>query len=95
MIKKPQSYKPYWVRKRIFKCGIDEVDDYYNWINTNKNFIVFGYGEFCYSEESVNIPVYYLEKADLTDENPYKQIIGWQSDPSIAPADALEWNSAS
>ncbi len=85
--------KLYWVRKRIFKCDICEVNDYYNWINQNENFIVFGYGEFRYSDEGVNIPVYYLEKADLTAENPYQQIPDWQSNPSIAPADAVDWNS--
>ena len=86
---------PYWVRKRIFNCDINEMDDYYNWINLNENFMVFGYEDFRIKDGMVGIPVYYLEKADLTAENPYQQIPDWQSNPSIAPADAVDWNSAS
>ena len=92
ILRKPQSYKPHWVRKQIFRCLIDEVDDHYNSINTNEYFIIYGYGEFRYSERGVDIPVYYLEKADLTDENPYIQCEDWQKHPWDAPADAVDWN---
>ncbi|KAA3618521.1 MAG: hypothetical protein D8M58_21295 [Calditrichaeota bacterium] len=79
--------KTYWVRKRIFKCTTEEFDDYYKWINTN--FIVYGFGDFHYSELGVDIPVYYLEKEDLLPSSPYKQIPDWKKTPSIAPADAV------
>lgn len=77
IIKKPQTFKPCWVRKSYFRCEIDEVDEYYNWINQNKEFIVFGYGEFRYRNDSVAIPVYYLEKEDLASGSPYRQSTDW------------------
>ncbi|KAA3618276.1 MAG: hypothetical protein D8M58_21700 [Calditrichaeota bacterium] len=79
--------KIYWVRKKIFKCGTEEFDDYYNWID--KNFIVYGFGDFHYSELGVDIPVHYLEKGDLLPSNPYKQVPDWQKTPWIAPAEAV------
>ena len=95
ILKREQPYKPYWVRKRIFRCLSDEVDDYYNSINSNEYLIIFGYGTFSYKESgTVGIPVYYLEKADLTDENPYIQCEDWQKHPWDAPDSAVEWQTA-
>jgi len=96
ILKRKQPYKPCWIRNMIFKCLQNEVDAYYNSINTNEYFIIYGYGTFHYKESgTVEIPVYYLEKADLTDENPYVQCKDWQKHPWDAPVDAVEWNSAS
>jgi len=91
MLRRKQNFSPYWVRMRIFGSTREEYDDYYNWINQNEYYIIFGYGEFQWSEECVEIPVYYLEKADLKPGSPYIQSADWEKTPWNAPDIAIDW----
>jgi hypothetical protein len=86
-----QCNNPYWVRKRFFRCTKDEFNNHYSWINGNENFIIFGYGTIFWETEIIEIPVYYLEKADLEAGSPYRQSPGWEKTPWTAPDDAVSW----
>jgi len=88
ILKRNQPYNPYWVRREVFPMYFDDVDKFCNMINQQTHIIHFGYGPFQYTGSEVNMPLYYLEKEELTEAIQAKDL-------KDAPADAVEWNSAS
>ena len=89
ILKREQPYKPYWVRKEIFPMYFDDVDKFCNMINQQEHIIHFGYGQFKDREDGVHIPLYYLEKEELSEAIK-------ATDLKNAPESAVEWkNNAS
>ena len=86
ILKRTQPYKPFWVRRIIFPMYFDDVDKFCNMINQQEHIIHFGYGPFQYTESAVNIPLYFLEKEELSEALQVK-------DMANAPEDAVKWEN--
>lgn len=84
ILKRKQPYSPYWVRREVFELWPDERDNFCNMINQNTDIIHFGYGLFKQTETSVNIPLYYLNKEELTEALQATDMLN-------APESAVEW----
>ena len=92
----PTSLNPYWVRKQKFGFEVGEYEEYFKSILSNDDFIIFGYEDYKPNPKSDgldSVTVFYLEKADMTEENPYIQSPEWEKNPSTAPADAVNWKT--